>query len=259
MTRLASVLAIVVVGATLRAQQPPAQQAAGVTGNWMIPDTNWSIALKQDGATLTGKVLQGVQEFEIYEARIEGATVSFKAKVPSGERIITFVGTVSGEEIDFKRTFEVKEGGAPGGPALMGGPAGPSEFKARRTAPDTDVWSGMVRNAPNPNNPNVNPNPRPVTVGVRKMPDPHWRWRGVQDTNVRMLTLANQASPVDAFAMDGDQLTFEYLLGPQANKWACSLARQADGQFAGACRPETGNNPGLFMTLTPPKEGAKRP
>ena len=168
MKRFAYAFAILCAVAAVGAQ-PPAQQpaAAGLTGAWAVPDTPWSIVLKQDGTTLTGKVVQGVQEFEIYEAKVDGATVSFKAQPPTRDRIITFVGKVSGDEIAFTRTFEIKEGGAPGGPALMGGPAGPPEFKALRAAPDTDVWSGTVRNAPNPNNPNAPPPvPRPVTVGL---------------------------------------------------------------------------------------------
>ena len=217
--------------------------------------------LKQEGATITGKVVQGVQEVDIYEAKVEGATVSFKAQPPTKDRVITFVGKVTSDEIIFTRTFEIKEGGAAGGNALLGGPTGPPEFKAIRTAPDKDVWSGTVRNAPNPNNPGVPPPPpRPVTVAMRQLPDPHWRWRGDGKTiETRVFNQGNQPTPVASFALEGDQLTFDYTQGPQAARWVCMLARQADGQFSGGCRPEGGNNPGLLITLTPPKEGAKRP
>lgn len=95
---------------------------------------------------------------------------------------------------------------------------------------------------------------------MRKLPDPHWRWRGDGKTiDTRVFVQMNQSIPLASFALDGDQLTFDYGQGPQAIRWVCSLTRQADGQFAGGCRPETGNNPGLFITLTPPKEGAKQP
>lgn len=263
MKRLVVAAASLGLAATLAGQQPPPQAPApaGVTGTWTVPDNPWSFVLKQDGTTLSGKVVQGNQEVDIYEGMVDGATVAFKIKSPDQARTITLVGKVSEDEIAFTRTVEVKEGGAAGGAALFGGVNGPSDFKARRTAPDTDVWSGTARNAPNPNNPNAPPAPpRPVTVAMRNLPDPHWRWRGDgRDIATRVMVQNNQATPLTSFVLSGDQLTFDFAQGPQALKWACSLQRQADGQFAGGCRPEAGNNPGYFLTLTPPREGAKRP
>ncbi len=255
MTKVAYAIAILTAAVTLAAQQPPAPQtaAAGATGTWTIEGTDWSIVLKQDGAALSGKVIQGPQEFEISDTKVEGATVSFKAK-PTAERTIIFIGTVANDEIAFTRTVELKEGGAPGGAALMDA-GGPPEFKARRAAPETDVWSGSVRNAPNPQNPNANPNVRPATVAIRKIPDPHWRWRGgSKDLPMRVFNLQNQPIPVNSFALDNDQLTFEYTRTPQEDQVKCSLARQTDGQFAGVCRAS--GNFSLLITLTPPKEGA---
>jgi hypothetical protein len=262
MTRLALVAAMLsttVLASSQTSTQSPA--AAGVTGTWTVPDTPWSMVLKQDGVTVSGKVMQGAQEAEIYDGKMEGTTVSFKFKSPDQARTITLVGKVSEDDIAFIRTVEVKEGGAPGGAALFGGPAGPSDLKAIRTPPDTDVWAGTARNAPNPNNPNaVPPPPRAVSVAMRKMPDPLWRWRGEGKTiDTRVLVQNNQPVPLISFVHSGDRLSFDYSQGAQAVLWVCALARQTDGQFSGGCRPETGNNPGFFITLTPPKEGAERP
>jgi hypothetical protein len=231
---------------------------AGITGTWVVPDTPWSIVLKQEGATLTGKVVQGVQENEIYDATIEGTTVSFKAMPPTKDRVITFVGKLQGDEMAFTRTVEIKPGGGPGGVALMGGLGGPPEFKVRRAVPDTDVWSGTARNMPTA----PNPNPRPASVAMRMVADPHWQWRGeTKERATRVLVQNNQATPLNAFTVDNDRVTFEYSQGPQAAKWTCALGRQADGTFVGACRPENAPNPnaGFLLTLTPPKEPAKHP
>lgn len=242
MTRLVLALAVAQAAAS----------PAGIAGTWAVPETPWSIVLKQDGATVTGKVVQGAQEFEIFEASIKGATVTFKAQPATNDRVITFVGTLQGDEMAFTRSVEIKPGGGPGGVALMGGLGGPSEFKARRAVPDTDVWSGTARNMPTA----PNPNPRPVSVGIRQMADPHWQWRGESKTRpTRVLVQNNQAVQLDSFTVDGDRVTFDYSQGPQAVKWTCSLGRQADGTFVGACRPENNSNPnaGFLLTLTPPR------
>jgi hypothetical protein len=216
--------------------------------------------VKLEGTALTGKVIQGQQEFDIKDGKVEGSTMTFKASVPTGERTMTFVGKITGDEAAFTRTVEIKEGGAPGGNALMGA-GGPSEFKAVRAAPDTEVWTGTARNLPPPNaNPNFNPNPRSASVATRAVPDPHWRWRGDgKQTQTRMIILANQATPLDTFTVEGDKLTMTYVLGAQSNPWSCSLLKQPDGQFAGVCKPGNGGNQRIALQLAPPKEGAKRP
>ena len=245
--------------ATISARQA-APQRIDPTGTWAIPDTPWSIVLKLEGTTLTGEVIQGAQKFEIKDGKVEGSTVSFTATVPTGERTMTFVGKITGTEIAFTRTVEIKPGGAPGGAALMGA-NGPSEFKANRALADTDVWSGTLRNLPPPNaNPNFNPNPRPATVAIRQIADPHWRWRGDgKQTATRVFVQANQATPLNTFNVTPDKVSFTYSQGPQSVPWSCDLAKQPDGQFAGICRPGNGGNQRLGLTLAPPKDAAKRP
>ena len=248
------------LAAALTVQPAAAQQTAvNPTGVWVIDGTPWSIVLKADGTSLSGKVVQGQQEFEITDGKVDGNTVSFKATAPGGDRTITFIGKVGADDIAFTRTVAVREGGAPGGAALMGA-GGPPEFKATRANPDRDVWSGSVRNAPNPNNPNPNPNVRQVTLGIREMPDPHWQWRGgSKNIPTRVFVLQNQVQSLDSFVQEGDRLTYSYTRPGQQDVVTCSLARQSDGQFSGVCRSDRAANFGLLITLTPPKEPAKHP
>ena len=253
-------IAIALSVATVSARQAAAPQKIDPTGTWAIEGFPWSFALKLEGTALTGKVIQGAQEFEIKEGKVDGSTMSFKASVPTGERTMTFVGKITGDVAEFTRTVEIKEGGAAGGNALMGA-GGPNEFKARRSAPDTEVWSGTARNLPPPNaGANFNPNPRSVTVATRAVPDPHWRWRGDgKETQTRVVVLNTQSTPLDTFKIEGEQLTFTYVLGPQSVPWSCNLLKQPDGQFAGVCRPGNGGNQRIALSLAPPKEAAKRP
>jgi hypothetical protein len=247
MQKLVFALMVVCVTGALSAQQPA---PTGPAGTWEIDETNWAIVLELNGSTLSGKVMQGAQEFEIYDGKVDGSTVTFKAKSPDGDRTITFVGKVDGDVIAFTRQVEIREGGAPGGNALMGGPNGPAEFVARRA---TGVaWTGTIRNAPTPRNPNPNPNIRQVTVGTRKMPDPHWRWRGGEkELTFRTFNLPNQSFQLNGFELAGDRLTYSYTQPGPGDEVTCALTRQPQGQFAGVCRREAGTI--LFLVeLTPP-------
>ena len=247
MKKLALALTMVGISTALAAQQPAAPRPAGT---WEIDETNWAIVLELNGPTLSGKVRQGAQEFEIYDAKADGATVTFKAKSPDGDRTITFVGKIDGDVIAFTRQFEIREGGAPGGNALMGGPNGPAEFVARRAT--GEAWTGTIRNAPSPRNPNPNPNVRQVTIGTRKMPDPHWRWRGGEkELTFRTFNLPNQSFQLNGFDLAGDRLSYSYTLPGPGDEVTCALSRQPEGQFAGVCRRDAGTI--LFLVeLTPP-------
>lgn len=234
-----------------------AQQAAarGPAGTWEIDETPWAIILEVSGSTLTGTVKAGVQEFEIYDGRVEGNTVTFKAKSLDGDRTVTFVGKIDGDVVAFTRQVEVREGGVQGGAALMGGTNGPAEFVARRSSGET--WIGTIRNAPNPRNQNTNPNARQVTLGTRRMPDPHWRWRGGEKAiTFRTFNLPNQSFQLNDFEANGDQLAYSYTQPNNGNEVTCTLARQPDGPFAGLCRAATGNV--LFLIeLTPPESSGQ--
>ena len=60
--------------------------------------------------------------------------ISFVVPSPNGQRIITFTGSLKGDEITFVRTVEVKAGGAPGGAGLFG-MGGPPTLVAVRAKP----------------------------------------------------------------------------------------------------------------------------
>ena len=240
----------------LVAQQPapgsPQSASPGFVGIWEVDDQPaWNIVLEATGEKVTGRVVQGNQEISIPETTIAGDQISFTVKSPDGDRTITFVGTRKGDAISFKRTVVVREGGAQGGAALMGGNNGPAEFITRRATGTR--WSGTVRNAPTPRNPDPPPNPRPAVVATRKVPDPHWRWRGGdKELTVRMFTMANQSFPVNGFELAGDRLTFSISRPGPGDEVTCTLQRQADGLFRGRCQADTGNYVQL-IELTPPE------
>ena len=67
----------------------------------------------------------------IFDGRIEGGTIRFKAISPDGARTITFSGTLSGEELDFTREVAVPPGAANGREGVFG-VLGPNAFAAKR-------------------------------------------------------------------------------------------------------------------------------
>ncbi|HEV8366421.1 MAG TPA: alpha/beta hydrolase [Pyrinomonadaceae bacterium] len=113
-------------------------------GEWKVelqfPGQPLIFELKTDGSTLTG-VLQppraGLQPIEIFDGKIDGNTMTFKFKSPDGQRTITLIGTLSADEIAFRREVE---GPAPGGrPGIsLFGPAGPQTFTAKRKSKGPD-------------------------------------------------------------------------------------------------------------------------
>lgn len=81
--------------------------AADVTGNWtaMVPgrngDQETKITLKQDGDKLTGSMTSPRGERQISEGKVTGDSISFTVETQRGK--FTYMGTVSGNEIKFKR------------------------------------------------------------------------------------------------------------------------------------------------------------
>ncbi len=79
----------------------------------------WTFDLKQDGSKLSGSVKGPFGEpNEIQEGKVDGDKVSFFVKVNmmGNEMKINYDGTVSGDEISFKTSFEGGMGGMGGGP-----------------------------------------------------------------------------------------------------------------------------------------------
>ena len=112
----------------------PSCVRAGPAGTWRADGLPWTVELVLDGMKLTGTVDQdadGVDPAPIFDGRRDGQTVTFKARSADGDRTITFTGTVTGDEIGFRRVVQIREGGAPGGRGIFGG-SGPQHFTARR-------------------------------------------------------------------------------------------------------------------------------
>ena len=230
-------------------------EAGGVSGTWEVEDTPFSIVLEVKGDTVGGMVVQGPNKFMITDGSVTGNRVVFRASSPDGARTVTFSGTHRGDEMHFTRDVEMREG-APGGGAGLMGANGPPEFRARRASPASEVWTGTLRNAPTPRNQTPNPNPRPVTLSTRKMPDPHWRWRGGEkEIDVRMFALPNQVLTVSELELAGDRLTFSATRPGPGDEITCNLTRQGDGRFEGRCQAPGGNFNQL-IELVPPGAAA---
>ena len=114
--------------------QPLDNAKTPFTGRWNInfPGARGAtIDARTDGHTLIGTVAAGQNVSDIYEGRIEGNGVTFKAKSPDGDRSVTFTGILDGDEIAFTRSAEVRPGGATGGFGIFGVSA-VREFTAKR-------------------------------------------------------------------------------------------------------------------------------
>jgi pimeloyl-ACP methyl ester carboxylesterase len=97
------------------------------------------VDLKTNGITLTGTIrpkTAGPEPIVIFDGRVNGNTVTFKFKSPDGQRTITLIGTLTGDQIMFRREVEVY--GPPGRPRPgLFGNAGPRTFTASRTTKRT--------------------------------------------------------------------------------------------------------------------------
>lgn len=108
--------------------------ARGFAGTWESDfDGAVTVDLIASGNQVTGTIKGGaLPPSQILDGRIDGNTMVFKVRVgPTGERTITFSGTIAGNEIDFTRDIDVAPGGALGGQGLLGG-RGARRFSARR-------------------------------------------------------------------------------------------------------------------------------
>jgi hypothetical protein len=253
MRTVATILGTLFVGTVpLLAQVPP----AGVAGTWEVEDTPFSIVLDVKDGAVSRQLVQNANKTAIAEGTVSGDTVTFRATSPDGARTVTFVGKLTGDEMLFTREVEMREGAPLGGAGLMGA-NGPTEFRARRASPASEVWTGTVRNAPTPRNQSPNPNPRPVTLSTRKMPDPHWRWRGGEkDIDVRIFAFGNQTLTVSAYDLSGDRLTFSASRPGPGDEIECDLTRRSEGDFAGRCQATAGAGPNLLIELAPPGQPA---
>jgi outer membrane protein assembly factor BamB len=97
---------------------------ASFAGTWRaeIPGLQNPIALRlvvKDGA-VSGAVITGPVTLKFLGGTVTGNRIAFDVVSPSGDRTITFVGTLAGDEIAFTRSVRVHQGGTPGGAGLWG-------------------------------------------------------------------------------------------------------------------------------------------
>jgi len=111
------------------------------TGTWQAKDvpagSPWTFELKADGRKLTGTARQATgSAVEISAGKVTENTIAFKTtRCPDTvcETIVTFTGTLNGDEIKFTRFVEVKQGGQRIGNGLFGAaPTSLRKFTATR-------------------------------------------------------------------------------------------------------------------------------
>ena len=104
-------------------------------GNWEAVFPNAPVVLKIDlkinGDIVSASLMGPTGPIEIYDGKVGSDTIAFKIKSPEGDRIITIMGKLTGDEISFTRNVEVLPGGTPGG-AFIFGTSGAKTFTARR-------------------------------------------------------------------------------------------------------------------------------
>lgn len=222
----------------------------GPAGTWQGDGVPVSVVLKATASTVTGTVAQGAAAgTEISDGMIEGNVITFKVQFPNGGRTVMFTGKLDGDSIAFTREVKVPEGAAGGGGGILGA-NGPSDFTVSRLM-TASMWSGTIRNAPSARNPDPMPNPRPVNLGTKKVPAPHWLWRGGEkQLEVRTFTLPMGTFDLSLFQLEGDKLTFSYTRPGPGDEVTCKLARQPEGRFSGTCLLGGGNS--QLIDLTPP-------
>jgi pimeloyl-ACP methyl ester carboxylesterase len=119
------------------------RQPTGLAGQWRAvlpgPQSTVQFDLRAVDGALTGTITpdarQGggpVNAMQIFEGHADAAVLTFKAKSPEEDRTVTFVATLSGDELTFTRDFDVVPGGDPGREGIFG-VLGPSTFAATRT------------------------------------------------------------------------------------------------------------------------------
>jgi hypothetical protein len=229
--------------ASLLGQSP----ATPATGMWQASDVTsgpWSIELTQNGTTLTGSVRQaGAQggPVTISDGSVAGNTLTFKAVSPDGARTITFTGTLKSDEIEFKRSVEVRNNSV-GGAGIFGGRA-VAEFTAKRVnaAAATATTAAGARGArgargtatATPVNPTNSPDGRWTAAAVGGGP---WTF-DFKSEGARLTGTARQAGPPEATAsvtdgrIDGTRITFK-ITSPDGARTITFLGRINAGEIS---------------------------
>ncbi len=117
----------------------PVVSAVDATGQWTVtnvPFAPWTFKLVQAGARITGTIRQRIgapDGIAIDSGTVKGNALSFQVQSPDSMRTVTFVGTIAGDSIAFKRSVAIHPGGDSGATGLFGA-KGPVEFVAGREA-----------------------------------------------------------------------------------------------------------------------------
>jgi len=152
----------------------------GQTGTWQAADvpsgSPWTFELKADGRKLTGTAREATGgAVEISSGKINENTIVFKTtRCPDPcETIITFSGTVKGDEITFTRYVELRGGSVRLGNGLFG--AAPSSVRKFTVKRVSEAGAAAAPETAAPATPAAKPATSPATVAV--------------DTQVQKLTL----------------------------------------------------------------------
>jgi hypothetical protein len=117
---------------TIVAAQPA---HAAFAGSWAAEAPGFqdqmTFRLSADASGLSGELVAGPNKLPLTEGSISATQIAFKVVAPSGDRTVSFVGTLKGNEIAFTRTVRVQEGGKPGGVGIFGAGGAPA-FVAKR-------------------------------------------------------------------------------------------------------------------------------
>jgi hypothetical protein len=127
---------VALAGAMLLAASQSSLVQSGPGGRWRADGLPWTMEFEVVGNRLTGTVDQdgdGVDPAAIFEGDFKGSTLRFKADSGGSDRTITFTGVLSGDEIVFTRTVQVREGRPIGGRGMFGS-LGPARFTVRRVS-----------------------------------------------------------------------------------------------------------------------------
>ena len=118
----------------------PVPEHAAFAGTWIASVRGvvnpMQVTLTLEGKGVSGELINGPTTLKIIDGTVSGNRISFSVVAPTGNRTVTFNGTLDNDEIAFERTVRLHEGAAAsaaGGAGLFGINGAPS-FVAKRTS-----------------------------------------------------------------------------------------------------------------------------
>jgi len=135
--------AVLWIGLLVVVCTPVGAEQFELAGTWRSDSTatapEWELFFRPGADGATGLVSRGAsaqaRPTEIADIRIVGSAITFKCTSSDRDRVVTFTGTIRGDEIALRWTREVRPGGLDNGPVdRMFGPSAPRQFTVHRTA-----------------------------------------------------------------------------------------------------------------------------